>query len=159
MLFACFSHFLLHMLTFLFVSLFCPTVFALCFPVIFLFGLLPQVNTFVMCLLEQIDMHIFGGTGKNMATDRSMMLKLWILETAHYCLCLASFFDIYINLSFSSATTSPLSSLFSLIRSVFVAALLYGFCLGAINVSGAETVHEQSGAAVFLVVFQSFWSE
>uniref|UniRef100_A0A3Q2YCA0 Pecanex-like protein n=1 Tax=Hippocampus comes TaxID=109280 RepID=A0A3Q2YCA0_HIPCM len=68
-------------------------VFTLCFPVIFLFGLLPQVNTFVMCLLEQIDMHIFGGT----------------------------------------ATTSPLSSLFSLIRSVLVAALLYGFCLGAIN--------------------------
>lgn len=45
-------------------SLLCSTVFALCFPVIFLFGLLPQVNTFVMCLLEQIDMHIFGGTGK-----------------------------------------------------------------------------------------------
>ncbi|KAK1882682.1 Pecanex-like protein 3, partial [Dissostichus eleginoides] len=68
-------------------------VFALCFPVIFLFGLLPQVNTFVMCLLEQIDMHIFGGT----------------------------------------ATTSPLSSLFSLMRSLLGAALLYGFCLGAIN--------------------------
>uniref|UniRef100_A0A3Q3H3F1 Pecanex-like protein n=1 Tax=Kryptolebias marmoratus TaxID=37003 RepID=A0A3Q3H3F1_KRYMA len=68
-------------------------VFALCFPVIFLFGLLPQVNTFVMCLLEQIDMHVFGGT----------------------------------------ATTSPLSSLFSLIRSALVSALLYGFCLGAIN--------------------------
>ncbi|XP_061818437.1 pecanex-like protein 3 isoform X1 [Nerophis lumbriciformis] len=68
-------------------------VLALCFPVIFLFGWLPQVNTFVMCLLEQIDMHVFGGT----------------------------------------ATTSPLSSLFSLIRSVLVAALLYGFCLGAIN--------------------------
>ena len=46
--------------------LFSPTVFALCFPVIFLFGLLPQVNTFIMCVLEQIDMHIFGGTGKNM---------------------------------------------------------------------------------------------
>uniref|UniRef100_A0A4W5MKT5 Pecanex-like protein n=1 Tax=Hucho hucho TaxID=62062 RepID=A0A4W5MKT5_9TELE len=68
-------------------------VFALCFPVIFLFGLLPQVNTFLMCLLEQVDMHIFGGT----------------------------------------ATTSPLSSLYSLLRSVLVTALLYGFCLGAIN--------------------------
>ncbi|KAJ8276365.1 hypothetical protein COCON_G00081170 [Conger conger] len=68
-------------------------VFTLCFPVVFLFGLLPQVNTFVMCLLEQVDMHIFGGT----------------------------------------ATTSPLSSLYSLLRSVLVAALLYGFCLGAIN--------------------------
>ncbi|RVE63805.1 hypothetical protein OJAV_G00140080 [Oryzias javanicus] len=68
-------------------------VFALCFPVIFLFGLLPQVNTFMMCLLEQIDMHVFGGT----------------------------------------ATTSPLSALYSLARSLLVAALLYGFCLGAIN--------------------------
>ncbi|XP_034034311.1 pecanex-like protein 3 [Thalassophryne amazonica] len=73
-------------------------VFALCFPVIFLFGLLPQVNTFVMSLLEQIDMHIFGGT----------------------------------------ATTSPLSSLFSLIRSILVAALLYGFCLGAINAAWGD---------------------
>lgn len=34
-----------------------------------------------------------------------------------------------------SATTSPLSSVFSLIRSMLVAALVYGFCLGAINVS------------------------
>lgn len=38
----------------------------------------------------------------------------------------------------SSATTSPLSSLYSLIRSVLVAALLYGFCLGAINVSWTD---------------------
>nr|XP_055035164.1 pecanex-like protein 1 [Misgurnus anguillicaudatus] len=68
-------------------------VFTLCFPMIFLFGLLPQVNTFLMCLLEQVDMHIFGGT----------------------------------------ATTSPLSSVYSLFRSVLVAALVYGFCLGAIN--------------------------
>ncbi|XP_045546064.1 pecanex-like protein 3 [Salmo salar] len=67
-------------------------VFTLCFPIIFLFGLVPQVNTFLMCLLEQVDMHIFGGT----------------------------------------ATTSPLSSLYSLLRSVLVTALLYGFCLGAI---------------------------
>uniref|UniRef100_A0A8C7L2U1 Pecanex-like protein n=1 Tax=Oncorhynchus kisutch TaxID=8019 RepID=A0A8C7L2U1_ONCKI len=67
-------------------------VLTLCFPIIFLFGLVPQVNTFIMCLLEQVDMHIFGGT----------------------------------------ATTSPLSSLYSLLRSVLVTALLYGFCLGAI---------------------------
>lgn len=35
-----------------------------------------------------------------------------------------------------SATTSPLSSVYSLLRSILVAALVYGFCLGAINVSG-----------------------
>ncbi|XP_067840257.1 pecanex-like protein 1 [Heptranchias perlo] len=36
--------------------------FTQCFPVIFLLGLLPQINTFLTYLLEQIDMHIFGGS-------------------------------------------------------------------------------------------------
>lgn len=69
------------------------TVFTLCFPAIFLFGLLPQVNTCVMYLLEQLDMHVLGGT----------------------------------------ATTSPITAVYSLVRSLLVAALLYGFCLGAIK--------------------------
>lgn len=37
-------------------------VFLLALPVIFSFGLLPQVNTFVMYVLEQIDIHLFGST-------------------------------------------------------------------------------------------------
>ena len=37
----------------------------LCFPIIFTLGLLPQVNTFGMYILEQIEMHIFGGSGKS----------------------------------------------------------------------------------------------
>ncbi|XP_017095066.2 protein pecanex isoform X1 [Drosophila bipectinata] len=36
-------------------------VLLLCFPVIFSVGLCPQINTFLMYLLEQIDMHVFGG--------------------------------------------------------------------------------------------------
>ncbi|XP_075700089.1 pecanex-like protein 1 isoform X8 [Rhinoderma darwinii] len=36
-------------------------VFTLCFPVVFFIGLLPQVNTFVMYLCEQVDIHVFGG--------------------------------------------------------------------------------------------------
>ncbi|KAF4089812.1 hypothetical protein AMELA_G00042720 [Ameiurus melas] len=36
-------------------------VFILCFPVIFFAGLLPQVNTFLMYLFEQVDIHMFGG--------------------------------------------------------------------------------------------------
>ncbi|KAL7889166.1 hypothetical protein AOLI_G00014240 [Acnodon oligacanthus] len=36
-------------------------VFTLCFPVIFFVGLLPQVNTFLMYLFEQLDIHVFGG--------------------------------------------------------------------------------------------------
>ncbi|XP_071479063.1 pecanex-like protein 1 [Diadema antillarum] len=38
-------------------------VFVLFFPLVFLVGLLPQCNTFVMYLLETIDIHIFGGSG------------------------------------------------------------------------------------------------
>nr|XP_057914111.1 pecanex-like protein 1 isoform X2 [Doryrhamphus excisus] len=36
--------------------------FTHCFPVTFLVGLFPQVNTFSIYLLEQIDIHFFGGT-------------------------------------------------------------------------------------------------
>lgn len=36
--------------------------FILAFPVIFSLGLLPQINTFVIYVFEQIDMHIFGGS-------------------------------------------------------------------------------------------------
>uniref|UniRef100_A0A8C9VH77 Pecanex-like protein n=1 Tax=Scleropages formosus TaxID=113540 RepID=A0A8C9VH77_SCLFO len=38
-----------------------------CFPIIFLIGLLPQINTFTIYLLEQVDMHLFGGTGEWMS--------------------------------------------------------------------------------------------
>ncbi|XP_061552941.1 pecanex-like protein 1 isoform X1 [Phycodurus eques] len=68
-------------------------VFTLCFPVIFFMGLLPQVNTFVMYLFEQLDIHVFGG----------------------------------------NASTSLLSSLYSVLRSVLTVALLYGFCYGALK--------------------------
>ncbi|XP_067123903.1 pecanex-like protein 1 isoform X2 [Centruroides vittatus] len=36
--------------------------FTLFFPIIFSLGLLPQVNTFLIYFLEQIDIHLFGGT-------------------------------------------------------------------------------------------------
>jgi len=39
-------------------------VFLLCLPATFTLGLLPQVNTFVMYILEQVEIHVFGGTGK-----------------------------------------------------------------------------------------------
>jgi len=37
----------------------------LAFPLVFLLGLLPQVNTFMMHFLEQLDIHIFGGSGES----------------------------------------------------------------------------------------------
>lgn len=38
------------------------------FPLLFSFGLLPQINTFTMYLLEQIDMHMFGGNAVSSLT-------------------------------------------------------------------------------------------
>ncbi|XP_074547733.1 pecanex-like protein 1 isoform X3 [Halichoeres trimaculatus] len=70
-------------------------VFTLCFPIIFFVGLLPQVNTFVMYLFEQLDIHVFGG----------------------------------------NASTSLLSALYSVLRSIVTVALLYGFCYGALKES------------------------
>uniref|UniRef100_A0A8B9CE77 Pecanex-like protein n=1 Tax=Anser brachyrhynchus TaxID=132585 RepID=A0A8B9CE77_9AVES len=51
----CFSYSRLFQLSF------SSTVFTLCFPIVFFIGLLPQVNTFVMYLCEQLDIHVFGG--------------------------------------------------------------------------------------------------
>uniref|UniRef100_A0A3Q2WTY2 Pecanex-like protein n=1 Tax=Haplochromis burtoni TaxID=8153 RepID=A0A3Q2WTY2_HAPBU len=76
-------------------------VFTLCFPIIFFVGLLPQVNTFVMYLFEQLDIHVFGG----------------------------------------NASTSLLSALYSILRSIVTVALLYGFCYGALKVSTWEPHH------------------
>jgi hypothetical protein len=51
------------------------TTFLLCFPIVFSLGLFPQINTFLMYLLEQIDIHVFGGN----ATSS--------LLAAAYCVC------------------------------------------------------------------------
>ncbi|XP_018017369.2 pecanex-like protein 1 isoform X1 [Hyalella azteca] len=37
-------------------------LFLLCFPLLFSLGLLPQINTFSMYFLEQLDIHMFGGS-------------------------------------------------------------------------------------------------
>ncbi|XP_049826053.1 pecanex-like protein 1 isoform X3 [Aethina tumida] len=43
-------------------------IFILSFPILFSLGLFPQINTFVLYLLEQIDMHIFGGNAMGSLT-------------------------------------------------------------------------------------------
>nr|XP_026694133.1 pecanex-like protein 1 isoform X2 [Ciona intestinalis] len=37
-------------------------IFTCLLPIIFMLGLLPQINTFVLYLCEQVEMHMFGGT-------------------------------------------------------------------------------------------------
>ena len=53
----------------------------LCFPIIFTLGLLPQVNTFGMYILEQIEMHIFGGSGKSVHHILNYILPYIIIPT------------------------------------------------------------------------------
>lgn len=38
------------------------SIVLLCLPVFFSLGLFPQINTFLMYFLEQVDMHVFGGS-------------------------------------------------------------------------------------------------
>ena len=52
--------------------------FLLAFPIIFLLGLLPQIDTFTMHVLEQFHIHIFGGSGKYLSRvfDRQLSLEV-----------------------------------------------------------------------------------
>lgn len=51
------------------------SVFLYCFPAISLLGLFPQINTFCIYLLEQIDMLFFGGSGKSCISYSSCKKK------------------------------------------------------------------------------------
>nr|XP_015218005.1 PREDICTED: pecanex-like protein 2 isoform X2 [Lepisosteus oculatus] len=56
--------------------------FVHCFPIIFLLGLLPQINTFLIYLLEQIDMHFFGGTAVTGMTSALYSLSRSLIALA-----------------------------------------------------------------------------
>jgi len=58
-------------------------VLLLCFPIIFSVGLCPQINTFLMYLLEQLDMHLFGGNAASSLLGKLFPLnslgEIWVL--------------------------------------------------------------------------------
>lgn len=59
----------------------------LCLPLIFTFGLLPQVNTFGQYLLEQIEIHIFGGNG-------TTSLLAAVYTVIHSCVAVAVLYGV-----------------------------------------------------------------
>lgn len=67
--------------------------FILFFPVIFVLGLLPQINTFLMYLLEQVDIHLLGG----------------------------------------NATSSLLSAIYCVVRSLVAISIVIGFAYGGLT--------------------------
>uniref|UniRef100_A0A3Q3AX36 Pecanex-like protein n=1 Tax=Kryptolebias marmoratus TaxID=37003 RepID=A0A3Q3AX36_KRYMA len=62
-------------------------VFLLCFPIVFFMGLLPQVNTFVMYLFEQLDIHVFGGNGDRLIAALYSILRSIVTVALLYGFC------------------------------------------------------------------------
>ncbi|XP_055496805.1 pecanex-like protein 1 isoform X3 [Leucoraja erinacea] len=68
--------------------------FTLCFPVIFFIGLLPQVNTFVMYLCEQFDIHVFGGNATtNLLASLFSVIRSILAVALLYGLCYGALRD------------------------------------------------------------------
>uniref|UniRef100_A0AAY4DQW1 Pecanex-like protein n=1 Tax=Denticeps clupeoides TaxID=299321 RepID=A0AAY4DQW1_9TELE len=66
-------------------------VFTLCFPFIFFVGLLPQVNTFIMYLFEQLDIHLFGGNAcTSLLSALYSILRSLVTIAMLYGLCYGS---------------------------------------------------------------------
>ncbi|XP_043929424.1 pecanex-like protein 1 [Protopterus annectens] len=64
------------------------TVFTLCFPAVFFIGLLPQVNTFMMYICEQLDIHVFGGNATtSLASALYSFLRSVVAVALLYGLC------------------------------------------------------------------------
>lgn len=81
------------------------------FPVLFSLGLLPQINTFTMYLLEQIDMHVFGGNA------------VCSLTASFYCI-LRSILAVGILYGFAYGGLSEPKSSQHMLFSVFCACLI-----------------------------------
>lgn len=107
--------------------------FTYCFPVAFLVGLFPQINTFTIYLLEQIDMHLLGGTGSQ-KKRKKLQPRSHFAASALFSLCNNTSFFLF----FVSAATSLTSAVYSLLRSLIAMALLYGFCFGALKVQNED---------------------
>lgn len=107
--------------------------FTYCFPVAFLVGLFPQINTFTIYLLEQIDMHLLGGTGSQ-KKEKNFNQGV----TLQHLLCFLCVITHLSSCFFVSAATSLTSAVYSLLRSLIAMALLYGFCFGALKVQNED---------------------
>uniref|UniRef100_A0A3Q4AZ95 Pecanex-like protein n=1 Tax=Mola mola TaxID=94237 RepID=A0A3Q4AZ95_MOLML len=68
-------------------------VFTYCFPISFLVGLFPQINTFTIYLLEQIDIHFFGGTATSLISAIYSILRSLIALSLLYGFCFGALKD------------------------------------------------------------------
>uniref|UniRef100_A0A8C4UY95 Pecanex-like protein n=1 Tax=Falco tinnunculus TaxID=100819 RepID=A0A8C4UY95_FALTI len=133
-------------------------VFTLCFPIVFFIGLLPQVNTFVMYLCEQLDIHVFGGnaTTSLLAALYSFICSI-VAVALLYGLCYGALKDswdgqhipvlfsifcgllVAISYHLSRQSSDP-SVLFERLQSDLIVCIVIGILYFAIHVSTVFTV-------------------
>lgn len=89
------------------------SVLLLLLPIAFTLGLLPQVNTLLLHLLEQLEMHVLGGTACFSLLSASIQLTKSVL-----CLALLS---LLANAAYQADSTGTQNALFSLFIAVSVA--------------------------------------
>ena len=57
-------------------------MFLLFFPLVFTFGFLPQINTFCLSLLEQLEIYVFGGTAQHSLTTALLSVSVSLLSVS-----------------------------------------------------------------------------
>uniref|UniRef100_A0A8C8IGT5 Pecanex-like protein n=1 Tax=Oncorhynchus tshawytscha TaxID=74940 RepID=A0A8C8IGT5_ONCTS len=94
-----------------------------CFPITFLLGLFPQINTFMIYLLEQIDIHLFGGTGEWQPFTMFCLGEPW--DEQHTPALFSGFCGLLVALSYHlSRQNSDPTVLMSLIKSKLMPTLV-----------------------------------
>jgi hypothetical protein len=82
-------------------------IFLLFLPLVFTLGLFPQISTFTLCVLEQLDMYVFGGTA--MANLAGAFLSVARSLIALVVLALILFAATLLPLPLAASTTSTVS--------------------------------------------------
>ncbi|CAF0823891.1 unnamed protein product [Adineta ricciae] len=73
------------------------SIVLLCLPLLFLFGLLPQYSTFLLCILENFDMHLFGGTA--MINIPGALYSFLLSIVTWICLSIIGYYGLMIETS------------------------------------------------------------
>ncbi|KAI4896592.1 hypothetical protein NFI96_018219 [Prochilodus magdalenae] len=139
--------------------------FTYCFPISFLLGLLPQINTFFIYFLEQIDMHFFGGTAATgLCSAFYCIVRSLVVLTLLYGFCFGAlkepwdeqhipalfsgFCALLVVLSYHlSRQSSDPSLLFSLIKSKLMPALADGE-VEEVDTNNADPLPEKMKSSV-----------
>ncbi|CAG2162264.1 unnamed protein product, partial [Oppiella nova] len=80
-------------------------IFLLSFPLLFSFGLLPQISTFLMYLFEQIDINLLGGTAATMG----LISATYSLIRSIFAVCLLYSFALIALMANNSTQTATFS--------------------------------------------------